>query len=181
VKNCSNAQLSVQFKDGKKPPFVLATPLPTQVAGNSNEDITVDFSPTVAGPATRTILVVGHYTSKDKKQKLTIELSGEGVTALGLDKTSMNFGSVMHGTFATQSVMLTNNTTGVLTVNADVSDQEFFHPVTTGPIVIQPGQSTTYSVTFEANSKCTHKGTIKFTGTGLPAAGETVTMEAMAE
>ncbi|HYE24030.1 MAG TPA: choice-of-anchor D domain-containing protein, partial [Clostridia bacterium] len=83
---------------------------------------------------------------------------------LAQQPTSLNFGSVATYSTTTKQVTLSNTGTEAVSVTSVTSTNSSFQISSSAPLTLQPGQSTTYSVTFAPTSAASYSGTISVYG-----------------
>src|ERR1700730_3012807 len=86
---------------------------------------------------------------------------------LGVNPTSLNFGSVIVGTTsAAQTVMVTNSSSGSITVRAITISGPFASTGVPLPAALNAGQGLTLNVTFTPTASGATRGTLTITSTG---------------
>ena len=120
--------------------------LPLTLTPNQSVTFTATFAPTVAGAATGSLSVV----STAANSPLTIPLSGTGTAAgtLTVSPTSLSFGNVIVGTSSGLNASLTASGASVTVQPTSPTNSEFVLSGISLPIIIQAGQSATFTVTF---------------------------------
>ncbi|OLC92785.1 MAG: hypothetical protein AUH86_18395 [Acidobacteria bacterium 13_1_40CM_4_58_4] len=146
--------------------------LPLSVNAGQQKTITVAFVPTVVGPVSGTISIV----SNSPTSPTPVNLSGSGIAAiytLGINPTSLSFGSITTGTSsAPQTVTITNTGNANVTISSITLSAEYSMTGGSAPVTLSPLQSLTLSVVFNPTVAGTANGTISIASnaTGSPAA-----------
>ena len=120
--------------------------LPFTLGASQSTGFTVAFAPTATGSVSGSVSVV----STASNSPTVVSLSGNGVTLLlGATPASIDFGNVAVGSNSTQTVTLTNNGTGSVTVSqANVTGAAFSVSGLSLPLTLTGGQNTTFSAKF---------------------------------
>jgi hypothetical protein len=131
---------------------------------------TVKFAPTAAGSSSGSVSVASNAPSSP----LSISLSGSGTSTqpqLSINPSSITFDSVNVGSNASQTVTLTNNGTGALTITAATISGSGY-TMTAAPTTISAGSSGSLSVTFAPTAEGSAAGSISIASNapGSPAA-----------
>jgi hypothetical protein len=133
----------------------------TLIAGQSTT-FTVKFAPTVSGSATGNVTM----TSNASNPSLAIPLSGTAVTAgtLGANPTSLAFGTITVGGTQSLSAILTNSGGSSVTISqAAVSGPDFTVSGINAPLMLNAGQSTTFTVKFAPTVSGSATGNVTIT------------------
>jgi Abnormal spindle-like microcephaly-assoc'd, ASPM-SPD-2-Hydin len=144
--------------------------------------VTVQFSPTVAGPASASLSVTHNATNKTSPT--TVELSGIGVVPsinISITPSAVNFGSVNVGQSSKQTITIANHasSTAALTGNVGTLSAPFSVVSGGGAFNLSPGQSVTVTVQFSptvagpasASFPITHNATHQTSPTNLSLGG----------
>ena len=138
-----------------------STGLPVTLAPNQSMTLKVKFNPTTAGTVSGQLVVNSNSVLGGTS---VVALAGVGAEApttaqLAVSATKLSFGSVTVNSATTQAVTLTSTGTGPVTVNsATVSGSGFLLSGGSLPITLNPMQSTTLQVKFEATTTGTLDG-----------------------
>jgi hypothetical protein len=132
---------------------------PVTLTAGQSTTLAVTFAPTTAASATGAVTL----TSNAPNSTLIIPLSGTGVApgALGVNPTSLSFGSVTVGNNQSLSETVTNTGGASVTISQVASSGTGFgvSGITT-PVILTAGQSATFTVTFTPASAATANGNI---------------------
>jgi hypothetical protein len=138
------------------------TPPVTLTPGQSTT-FTVTFAPTAAGTFPGTVTV----TSNASNPSLSIPLSGTAVgtpAVLTPSPTSLTYTNITTGQTSSQTETVTNTGGTSATISAVAeSGAGFSISGITPPVILTPGQSTTFSVTFAPTAAGTFPGTVTVT------------------
>lgn len=141
--------------------FTMSTPtLPISLAASQSARISVTFSPSAGGAATGSLSVTVQGTS----QPISVPLTGTGLTPgqLGVNATSMNFGTVTIGSPQSQNGTLTAGGSDVNVSSASWSGQGFSLGGITFPHTVKAGSSTSFTVTFDPQVAGAASGQVSF-------------------
>ncbi|MBI4850706.1 MAG: choice-of-anchor D domain-containing protein [Acidobacteria bacterium] len=150
------------------------------IMGVQGNVITLVFAPgiaTITGPQTGTLVITSAGASNSP---LNVPLTGNAVNppapVLTIQPNNVNFGNVPVNTTATQSITLSNAGNAALTLSTPVvqagANQGF--AVTTPPrLSLNPGESTTFQVSFTPNQAGTANGSVLI-ASNVPA--QTITL-----
>ncbi len=141
----------------------ISAPLTLGVGESAN--FTVQFSPTATGA------VSGNIAFATDDGTVNIPLSGTGVQAgsLTASPTSINFGSVVIGSAASQTVTLKNTGGENVTVTAGtVSGAGFSDSGLSLPLTLAPNQTSTFTVSFSPTVTGAVNGNVALTVSGAP-------------
>jgi hypothetical protein len=130
-------------------------------AGQSTT-FTVKFAPTVSGSATGNVTL----TSNASNLSLAIPLSGAAVTAgtLGANPGSLAFGTITVGGTQSLSAILTNSGGSSVTISqVAVSGRDFTVSGINAPLMLNAGQSTTFTVKFAPTLSGSATGNVTIT------------------
>ena len=134
----------------------LSTPL--TVAPGQSSSCTIKFSPQTAGSSTGTV----SFTSNATNSVVSLPVSGSGIQGqLSIGSTSVTFGSVSVGSSSSQTVMLTNSSTAVVTISqANVTGAGFSTSGFTTPVTLNVGQVTALTIVFAPTAPGAASGSI---------------------
>jgi hypothetical protein len=135
---------------------------PVVLGPGQSTSFTVTFAPTSAGTSTGTVTV----TSDASNPSLQIPLTGTAVTpaTLTASPTSLTYTNITTGTSSNQTQKVTNTGGTSATISAaSASGTGFSISGITPPVVLGPGQSTSFTVTFAPTSAGTFSGTVTVT------------------
>jgi hypothetical protein len=147
--------------------------LPLSLVPGQSFTIDVLFSPISAGSTAGNISVISNASNSP----LTISLSGTGDSPgqLSVTPTSMDFGSVVVGTSASLTVILTAIGSSVTVSSITTSSPEFTLSGSPLPIALAAGQSTTLTFTFTPAASGTDAASIYF----VSSASNSPTLESL--
>jgi centrosomal CEP192-like protein/galactose oxidase-like protein/Kelch motif protein len=143
---------------------------PTTLASGQNCTITVIFTPTVAGTQNSAVTLKDNCSGSPKQ---TIALAGTGETlALGFTPATLNLGSVLVGSSATQSATLTNDSSAAVNITgASISPaNSTFAQTNNCPATLNVQQSCTFQITFMPPDVGTYNATLSVTNSAGAAA-----------
>jgi Abnormal spindle-like microcephaly-assoc'd, ASPM-SPD-2-Hydin/Cep192 domain 4/HYDIN/CFA65/VesB-like, Ig-like domain len=138
---------------------------PVTLAAGDSATFTVQFGPTSDGA------VSGNVAFATDNGTVNLPLSGDGVEAgdVTASPSSINFGSVVIGSAASQTVTLKNTGGANVTITAAaVSGTGFSDSGLTLPLTLTPNQTSTFSVSFAPTITGTVNGNVALTVTGEP-------------
>jgi len=155
----------------------IATPF--TIAPGGSYLCTVSFSPAAAGTYSGSL----NFTNNSATPSVSVLLAGKAVSTtlqLGASPAALSFGSVTTGSSATQTVTLTNTGNSSVSLSSyNVSGTGFSASGLTVPLVLSPGQATSFQVVFApaatgsasgnvvVNSNATNSpATVAFSGSG---------------
>ena len=152
--------------------------LPATLGAGQSVTFNVTFAPQAAGSFNGNVAV----TSNAQNPTLNIPVSGTAVAAgnLTASPTSINFGNVVVGSSASQTVTLKNTGGANVTVTAaSISGTGFSFSGLTLPLTLTPNQTSGFSVKFTPASAGAVNGTMSLTVTGsanvsIPLTGDGV-------
>lgn len=136
--------------------------VPMQIPMGGSIDLAVTFTPTQAGHVTGDLIV---STVAGSSSRSVVHLSGQGsastlepLASLAVNATGASFGSVIVGSTATQSLVLTSTGSKPIEIrNVSMKGRSFKSSGLSTPTTLGPGQSATINLQFRP----THKGTAK--------------------
>lgn len=131
--------------------------LPTTLSPGQTAGFTVTFSPQSAGSSTGSVAFSGGAPTA------TLTLTGSGLASgsLGANPASVNFGSVLIGTPQSQTITLTNSGAAAATVSSITpTGSGFTLSGVSVPLVLQAGQSASFTATFTPTSAGNVTGSI---------------------
>jgi len=132
--------------------------LPLTLAAGQSAAVNVTFAPSAAGSVAGSVLL----TSTASASPATVALSGLGVTyQLAPSVSSLGFGNVGVSLKSVQTVSLTSNGTGSVTISqVTVSGTAFTLTGLNLPATLTPGQSVTLTITFSPSVVGSAAGTL---------------------
>ncbi len=146
--------------------------LPLSVNAGQQTTITVTFVATVVGSVSGSLSILSNAPTSPT----SVSLSGSGIAAiytLGINPTSLSFGSITTGTSsAPQTVTITNTGNANVTISSiTLSGGGYSMTGGTAPVTLSPSQSLTLSVMFDPTVAGTASGSISIASnaTGSPA------------
>jgi hypothetical protein len=158
--------------------------LPLSLAAGQSVDVTVTFAPTSNGWVGGTI----EFLSNASNPTVILQAGGLGVSeqAATASPSALSFGSVATGKNSTLPVVITNASSGSVTISAlQMTGSDFTVTGPTLPLTLNAGQSVTISATFTPTADGEVGGSvfvygprlnIPMTGTGTTAAAGTLTV-----
>jgi Abnormal spindle-like microcephaly-assoc'd, ASPM-SPD-2-Hydin/Transmembrane protein 131-like N-terminal len=155
--------------------------LPLTLSASQSINFNAVFSPGTTGTVTGNISIVSNATNSPA----SVALSGTGVTLqLSASPSSVNFGNVGLGATGTQSITLTNNGTGNITVSqANVTGSGFSVSGLSLPLTLVGGQSASFNAVFSPGTLGSASGNISLVSnasnspTSVTLSGTGVTMQ----
>ena len=131
------------------------------IAAGANATFTATFAPTTTGGASGNIAI----TSTATNPTLNIPLSGTGTQgALTASPVSIPFGSVTVGSSSSVPVTLSNTGTAAVSITAhSITGTGFTLTGWTAPASLNPGQTTSFTVTFAPMSAAAASGSVSIT------------------
>jgi hypothetical protein len=140
---------------------IVGLSVPQTINAGASVSFTAQFAPASTGSAAGSISI----TSNAPGSTAMIGLSGTGVQGqLTANPSSFNFGNILVGSSASQSVTLTNSGTSSVTISqANTSGTGFSISGLTPPLTINAGQSTSFTATFSPTSSGAASGNISIT------------------
>jgi hypothetical protein len=164
--NSSGAALtinSIAFSGGNAGNFNQTNNCGTSVANGASCTVNVNFTPSGTGAFSSTLEI----TDSASNSPQTVSVTGTGVTAVTLSKTSLSFGTVFIGSSLTApAVTLTNNQSVALTGISISVNSSSFSQVNTCGTSIGPGAKCTITVTFSPKSAGALTGTVTINDSG---------------
>jgi HYDIN/CFA65/VesB family protein/centrosomal CEP192-like protein/Ig-like domain-containing protein len=173
VTNTGTATLSISQISASPSAFsVSGFSLPLSVNAGQQTTITVAFVPTAVGSVSGSISIVSNAPTSPT----SVSLSGSGIAAivtLGINPTSLSYGSVTTGTSsAPQTVTVANTGNANVTISSiTLSGAGYSMTGGNAPVTLTPSQSLTLSVVFDPTAAGTANGSISIASnaTGSPA------------
>ncbi len=141
--------------------FTMSTPtLPLSLGASQSASIAVTFAPSVGGAATGSLSV----TVQGASQPISVPLTGNGLAPgqLGVNSSSMNFGTVTIGSPQSQNGTLTAGGSDVNVNSASWNGQGFSLSGITFPHTVKAGNSTSFTVTFDPQVAGVVSGQVSF-------------------
>jgi ASPM-SPD-2-Hydin domain-containing protein/HYDIN/CFA65/VesB family protein len=135
--------------------------MPLVLSAGQTAAFTVTFSPTVSGWEGGDFA----FTVNGSSQAIYLRIGGVGVTSevVKSSTSSLGFGSVAVGSSSTLPIVLTNaGTLGVAIAQAELSGTGFSITGPTLPIVVLPGQTAAFNVTFTPQTATSFTGSVFF-------------------
>ena len=131
------------------------------IAAGANATFTATFAPTTTGGTSGNIAI----TSTATNPTLNIPLSGTGTQgALTASPASIPFGSVTLGSSASVPVTVSNTGTAAVSITAhSITGTGFTLTGWTAPASLNPGQTTSFTVTFAPTSAAAASGSVSIT------------------
>ncbi len=166
VTNNSHRTVTVSAIQTSGAPFSYAgVNLPVTLYFEQSFSLTVEFSPTSTGAFNGTLTL-----NKGKSTQATASLSGTGTAAppqtgdLSLSPTTLSFGNVTIGDYASLPVNVTNTGTSSVTISSDsVSGAGFTLSNLNLPQTLNAGQGSSFTVTFTPSGTGTSSGSASLT------------------
>lgn len=169
--NAGNSNITVTAVSVSAPGFAVGSMvgLPFTLTPGQSVDFFAAFAPTVAGAATSTI----SFVSNASNSPTVVNLAGNGIAAvrqLVLNPTNVDFGDVIVGTTATQTVTATNTGNANVVITAvSATGAGFSAPPFALPFTLNPGQSVNFTATFAPTATGAAAGTISLTSNATPS------------
>jgi hypothetical protein len=134
--------------------------LPLSLAASQSASLSVTFTPTAGGTAIGSLSV----TVQGSDQPISVPLTGAGLTAgqLGVNPTTMNFGTVTVGNPQSQPGSLTAGGSDINVSSASWNGQGFSLSGITFPTTVKAGNSASFSVTFDPQAAGATSGQVSF-------------------
>jgi hypothetical protein len=157
--------------------------LPATLSPGQTAGFTVTFSPQSAGSSTGSIAFSGSAPTA------TVTLNGSGLAAgsLAANPASVNFGSVVINTTQSQTITLTNSGAAAATISSITpTGSGFTLSGVSVPLVLQSGQSASFTATFTPASAGNATGSIALASNAsnaalsIPLSGSGVTAGSLA-
>ena len=146
--------------------------LPYNLASGASANLSVTFSPIIAGTDNATLTL----TSNGADPTMNVSLSGSGTTTTGtlaVTPGSMSFGNVTIGATQTQGGNVTASGGSVTLSSTSSSNSAFAVGGITLPITLTAGQSAAFTLTFAPNSTGSASANISFFTSNSTSASET--------
>ena len=171
-------------------PQITPTSTPFSVASGAGCTLAIDFTPTVAGTNSGTLMVIDNsLNASTSTQIVTLTGTGTGAAAATatLTPTTANFGSVQVGASASTPLTLTNTGTTTITITGVAIPSPLFTlSAQTCGTTLAAGASCTYTITYAPTATGAASSTFSVTdtagtqsstlsGTGLAAGTLTIT------
>jgi hypothetical protein len=141
---------------------VVGISFPVTLAPGQSISFSVSFAPTTAGNATGQLALVSNASNST-----SISLSGTGVMLAGtlsLSPSSLNFGNVIVQTTSALPPFVQNTGTASVTISSSkVSGTGFSVSGLALPMILSPGQSTSFSVNFSPTTTGSVTGQVTLT------------------
>jgi HYDIN/CFA65/VesB family protein/ASPM-SPD-2-Hydin domain-containing protein len=142
-------------------PFAVSPAGPFTMEPGATHELSVTFSPTTRGGVDGTLT----FSSNDPfTPRVTVFLSGQGVTPVEVSPVSLDFGAQRVGTTSPPlRVTIRNNGSGNLAVTNVSTSSAPFAASPTHPFTVAPGASQEVSVTFRPATEGAASGTLTLT------------------
>lgn len=159
VQNTGDGVLTVTGVTSTNPRFAAINPtIPFTVNSGGTQNITVRFSPNVAGNQTGTLTIA---SNDPDEPAINVTMTGNGqVPDIALSTTQLNFGNVTVGQTGSANFNISNNGDASLNVATITSDEAQYTLSQAGPLTLQPGASQAVTVTFSPTVQGAVPGTI---------------------
>jgi hypothetical protein len=136
--------------------------VPVTLSPGQSTNFTVTFAPQAAGVATGSFA----FTSNIATASVALTGTGQAVGTLGATPASFNAGSVQVGTNQSQTITLTNGGASSVTINqASATGSGFSVTGISVPLVLNAGQSASFTVTFAPNAAGAVTGNVAISST----------------
>ena len=160
VTNSGNSNVTISSSSVTGAGFTISgLTLPLTLTPSQSTSFSVQFAPAASGAVSGSVSL----TSNASNSPTTVSLSGTGATptlTLTVSPTSINFGDVVVGSTASQTVTLLNTGSGDVTVTAiNVTGTGYSFTGVTPPLTLTPGQSATVTLQFAPAAAGTTTGT----------------------
>jgi HYDIN/CFA65/VesB family protein/centrosomal CEP192-like protein/ASPM-SPD-2-Hydin domain-containing protein len=136
--------------------------VPVTLSPGQSANFTATFAPQSAGSATGSIA----FTSNIATASVALAGTGQALGTLGASPATFNAGSVQVGSNQSQTITLTNGGSSSLTINqASATGSGFSVTGISVPLVLNAGQSTSFTATFAPSAAGAVTGNIAITST----------------
>ncbi len=136
--------------------------LPVTLSPGQSANFTATFAPQSAGSATGSIA----FTSNIATASVALAGTGQAVGTLGASPATFNAGSVQVGTNQSQTITLTNGGSSSVTISqASATGSGFSVNGISVPLVLNAGQSTSFTATFAPSAAGAVTGNIAISST----------------
>jgi hypothetical protein len=145
---------------------------PYDLAPGASVNLSVIFSPTIAGTSNATLSLASNASDPS----VGVSLTGSGTSSsgtLGVTPGSMSFGSVTVGSAQTQNGTVTASGGSVVLSSTSSSNSAFTLGGLTLPLTLGAGQSVPFTVTFAPTTAGTASANIAFFSSNSSSAAET--------
>jgi len=133
---------------------------PVNIAPGGSHSFTVTVSPAAAGTYSGSL----NFSNNSTTPLVSVPFSGTGVAStlqLSASPTALSFGSVTTGSSATQTVTLTNTGNSSVSLSSySASGTGFSASSLVLPLVLSPGQATSFAVVFAPTATGTVSGSV---------------------
>ena len=130
------------------------------IAAGATANFSASFAPTVTGTASGSITI----TSTATNGTLSIALSGTGTQgALSANPASISFGNMAIGSSAAVAVTLSNTGTAAVSITGSSITGTGFSMSTLAAQTLNPGQTTSFNVTFAPTTATSATGSVSIT------------------
>ena len=140
--------------------------IPSEVAAGDEATVTVRFSPSAVGEVNASVQI----NSNAEPSEITLEVTGrgEGVPALSVSPLSIDYGDVLVGESATETVELENSGTGAAPLDAVdlMGDAAFTLETGLGDGVLDPGETLTLELAYSPTEVGESSGSLAITSSG---------------
>jgi Abnormal spindle-like microcephaly-assoc'd, ASPM-SPD-2-Hydin len=163
ISNPSSSNITISGATVSGSVFQISQPaLPVTIPPGQRSEFVISFTPQTPGISTGTIAI----SSSAEQPSMTLSVSGTAVAAgqIGLNPSSINFGSVPLSGSRTQTATVTNSGGTNLVISQVVASSSDF--ATSGlslPSTLEPGQTLNFNVTFAPRASGTRAGVISLT------------------
>lgn len=170
ISNPTTSSITISGASASGSVFRVSQPaLPVTIPPGQRAQFVISFAPQTPGASTGTIAI----SSSAEQPSITLAASGTAVAVgqLGLNPSSINFGSVPLSGSQTQSASLTNSGGTSLVISQVLASSSDF--ATSGlslPLTLEPSQSMNFTVTFAPRASGTRTGVISLTGSASMSA-----------
>lgn len=162
VTNTGTSPLTISSISSDNADFSVDPPSAGPISPSGTQKFLITFTPSGIGVKNAALIFVHDADASPD----TVDATGTGIQGeFSADPASIDFGTVTVGSFALDSIEVSNVGTSPLTVSAAGPDPQFA-VVPNGPLVINPGESFTFFVTFAPASAGEKLGNILFTHDG---------------
>jgi Abnormal spindle-like microcephaly-assoc'd, ASPM-SPD-2-Hydin len=164
ISNSGNANLSISQIAVSGAGFTgSGITVPLTLTPGQSANYTVQFAPASASSASGQVSFTSNAATNP-----TVSLSGTGVTppapVLSVSPASLSFGNLVVGSSSTKSITITNSGGANLSISQiTTSGTGFSGSGVTLPLILTPGQTATYTVTFSPASSGSASGQVSFT------------------
>ncbi|HLX12513.1 MAG TPA: choice-of-anchor D domain-containing protein [Bacteroidota bacterium] len=158
VSNPGTAALSISSVTSSNPQFTVS-PTSGSVSASGSKKFYLTYSPTAVGNASANFAFVSNFSGSP--DTVTATGIGKGVPAFSVNKTFIDFDSVVIAQSKTDSFAVTNTGSSALSISSVISSDTHF-VIAPPNATIAPSQSQNFFVTFTPDSFGAHTASVVF-------------------